>query len=254
MRKIKIITQIDRINWFLEKWISYHTKVFKKEELVFLVDDKFVSTDVITKFLKKKKFKKNEINIITLHDLPIEYIARMRNTTPFINNLQKQLLETCDVVIYLDIDELLYHAELREVLNTFNSDFLVTNTIDVIHNIHLEKDSFDFNKNVFSQRKFHNVSDARKWYYKPAITRRPANWGDGRHSIDGSFFGPSPENVYLIHLGKMDFEYTNQLNKENILMREKDLSQNTFIDSALESFFLSMASAKIPDNFLSLDI
>lgn len=254
MRKIKLITQIDRINWFLEKWISHHTKVFKKEELVFLVDDKFVSTDVFTKFLKKKKFKKNEINIISLHDLPIEYTARMRITTPFINTLQKQLLETYDVVIYLDIDELLYHPELREVLNTFTSDFLVTNTIDIIHNVNLEKNSFDFSKNVFSQRKFHNVSDSRKWYYKPIITRRPAEWGDGRHSIDGAFLLPSAENVYLIHLGKIDFEYANFLNKENIQMREKTISQNTYVDEELRSFFLSFNWGEIPGNFLSLDI
>lgn len=254
MRKIKILTHVDRINWYINKWIDFHRNVFNPDELVFTTDPRFLPKQVLSEYLKEKGFKKEEINIIELEISLVNYTERLNNFRPFINNLQKKFLETCDVVIYLDIDELLYHAELREVLNTFNSDFLVTNTIDVIHNIHLEKDSFDFNKNVFSQRKFHNVSDARKWYHKPIITRRPVNWGDGRHEIDGIWFRPSVENVYIIHLGKMDFEYTNQLNKENILMREKDLSQNTFIDGALESFFLSMSSAKIPDNFLSLDI
>lgn len=253
MRTIKIITHVDRINWFLHKWLDYHRSIFPDEVFHFIIDENFIDANALSDFLISKGFEASKINIVQFNNLPNEYDARLEYSTLFVNNLQKELLTNFDVVIYLDIDELLYHEDILNVLNSFSSNFLTTNVIDVTHNMSKEP-SFDFNKSVFSQRNYMNTSPTAGWYKKPIITRIPVNWGHGKHTIDRIGFDPSPENIYIIHLGKIDFEFSNLLAKENIKMRGRYESQNTFEDDALSAYISAMTLSKIPEHFLLLQI
>lgn len=253
MRSIKVFTHVDRINWFFSKWIIYHQKYFQNNEFLFIIDNQFISEEEITSKLLSHGFYPEDIQIVSFGNIPQDYYSRMAYARPFVNSLQKKLLSNSEVVIYLDIDELLYHSDLRNLLNTFTDDFLVTNVVDVTHRISAEPD-FDFNRSVFSQRRYMNVSETSGWYIKPIITRVPVNWGDGRHTIDGLGYSPKPQDLFIIHLGKVDFEFCNKLAKENISMRGKDETHYTFVDDRLKYYISSLQTQMIPENFLSLDI
>jgi hypothetical protein len=253
LRDIKVITHVDRINWFFTKWVTYHQSYFNNNSFIFIIDEEFLTHNQLAEELKLHDFLESQINIISFGSVPRDYAARLDYCSHFVNNLLIEILTESDVVIYLDIDELLYHENLIEILNNFTSDFLVTNFIDVTHKINSEPE-FDYTKSVFSQRKYMNVGETSGWYKKPIITRVPVSWGNGKHTINNRGFDSSPENVFIIHLGKMDFNFSNRLAKENIQMRGLFESQNAFTDDSLKSYILGMPLLTIPENFLRLEI
>jgi len=243
MRKFKIFTIIDRLNWFSDIWIEYHLRYFKKSEIAFLNDKKFLNDDSLKRYLIENfSFNEDEIHIIHSEDQPTSLRERHVYITHFINMTQSNLLLENDVVIYLDIDELIYHPDLVNLLNTFDSDYLVTNPMDILHNINIEYD-FDFSKPINSQRNYINSGIISGWYKKNIIVRNKTYWQDGRHTNEM----PTISDLYLIHLGKIDLKFTNLLNKQNREMRGWEESQNAFIDNELEDWFRNFTISEIPE-------
>ena len=248
MRRIKIFTIIDRLNWFSDIWIKYHLKYFKKEQLAFINDKIFLSDEELKNYLIEKfEYKDDEINIIHSSEQPKDLAQRHTFMTQFLNNTQSILLKENDVVIYLDIDELIYHAELLNILQTFEQDYIVTNSMDITHNINFE-DDFDFSRPINLQRNFINTSITSNWYRKPIITRKEIQWTDGRHAIAGNLkLKITFQELFIIHLGKIDLKFTNYLNKQNKEMRGWVESHNTLIDQQIESYFRQFTFSRIPE-------
>jgi ABC-type arginine transport system ATPase subunit len=85
--------------------------------------------------------------------------------TTYMINFVSEILDGNTVVIYPDVDELIYHENLIELLQTFETNFLVTNPIDVIQKIG-EEVEYISEKKLFEQRTFclKNDNPISKWY------------------------------------------------------------------------------------------
>jgi hypothetical protein len=234
-RKIKILIQLDRVNWFSDTFIKYYLKFFNKNELFFLLETRFLSEENLISYLKTKNFLDEEINIIPLENTPLPIIQRRNHVTHLINNLQKELLKDGSILMNPDVDELIYHPNLREFLETFDSSYLIPSPIDVIHKRKEEKD-FNFEEPIFSQRNFYlsHKSKASAWYYKPIIIKNEIKWEVGRHTDDRNV----TPGLYLIHIGKIDYNFIELLNRENLNMYEnQNINQNGFIEEELKNWF-----------------
>jgi hypothetical protein len=234
-RKIKILIQLDRTNWFLDTFIKYYLKFFNKNELFFLIETRFLSENNLVKYLKTKNFLDDEINIIPLHNTPLPIIERRDHVTNLINNLQKELLKDGSVLMNPDVDELIYHPNLRELLETFDSPYLLPSPIDVIHNREKEGD-LNFETPIFGQRNFYlsHRSKTAGWYYKPIIIKDGIKWEVGRHTEDRNV----TPGLHLIHIGKVDYNFVEFLNMENLNMYEnQNVNQNGYIEEELKNWF-----------------
>lgn len=191
MRSVLTFTYVDRKQSpFLDIWISYYSKI-KNNKLVILyrneipkIPNKFI--ELVELINITNKIKNNDSYLV---DISI------------FNEFQKIFLKENNVVMYSDVDEIIMHDDLNDLLQTFNSDFLVTTGVEIVQNVKLEP-KIDLNRKILSQRNYMVYS---KWYNKPLILRNPYNWTNGKH-INAT---PYP-NLFLIHLGKICLDiYTN---------------------------------------------
>ncbi len=273
MREIKIIVQIDRINFFSDKFIKFYSHFFEKRNIYFLHDEELIKKIEIKKYLKKKKFNNNEINIITFDvDIPKKFEDRIKYTTSFLNELQIKLFnENSNIVlIFPDIDELIIFDDIN-ILQTFE-DHLITYPMDVVQNLDIEPE-IDFSKNIFDQRSYYlsPKNPVARWYIKKMIFSKPVDFGDGRHSavtpkelnelqkmkwmvrpnILRKYLNTT-ENIfgcYLIHLGKIDYNFILKLNEQNLTMYHNfEICQNGFTGEKLFGWY-----KKIHTNILDND-
>jgi len=252
MRNIKIIVQIDRINIFSDIWLKYYINFFKSDNFYFIFENKFINIDFFKKYLQKFGFDSDKVNLITLDDIPSDVSQRMVFLSSIINNLVLNFLDGNTVVIYPDIDELIYHDNLLELLQSFNSDFLVTNPIDVIQNLDSESE-YKYGVNLFEQRGFclNSTHPIFSWYRKNNIIKSFVNWQDsGRHI----YHTPPTDGLYLIHLGKFDYNFLEKINKENLNMYQgQNVNQNGYIGSELNEWYLSQhkSLSTIPEDLIN---
>jgi hypothetical protein len=244
VRKIKILIQLDRVNWFSDTFIKYYLNFFDKKEFFFLIETRFLKQIDLINYLKSKNFSEDEINIIPLDNTPLDIIERRDYVTNLINNLQKELLKDGGVLMNPDVDELIYHPDLRNLLETFDPPYLLPSPIDVIHNLSKEGD-FNFEKPIFDQRNFYlnHKSPLSAWYYKPLIIKEEVKWEVGRHTSDRNV----TPGLYLIHIGKIDYNFIEELNKENLNMYEKqNINQNGCVGIELKNWFVNNFNDLLP--------
>ena len=195
--KIRIFTQANRCNIFLDIWLNYYSKIINQNNMYIYYENKFGQN--IEEYLKIRNF--NEVNIIH-----VDTIISLN----YFNVVQRELLKDADVLLYADPDEIIFAEDLANILETFNASYLTTTGFEIIHNINLEL-PYNADKSVMQQRSFGIYSDA---YNKPLILKQPLKWScTGKHSkniemnlVDG---------LYLIHLCRFDFDTLLSLNIQN---------------------------------------
>ena len=186
MKSIVTFTYTDRKNSiFLDIWISYYSKI-KNNKLIILYRNE--APKISDKFTELVKL----ININDKIENCNDYVIDIK----IFNEYQKIFLEENDVVVYSDIDELIIHPDLDNLLQTFNSNFLVTSGVEIVQNVKLET-KFDFNHKILPQRNYMIYSD---WYNKPLILSNPHSWISGKHNNTNII--PEPD-LLLVHLGKL---------------------------------------------------
>jgi hypothetical protein len=215
--------------------IRYWLKTFKDNELIFLVNN--ISHFDMVKSLKesynidaKRVNSLNDIydaNQCVVWDDLVEYDygAYHDREAPIINAVQHKLLESgVDVVIFLDRDEVLYHPNLRELLNTFHQPVIRPRGIEVIQ--YGDEGDFDVSMPIASQRKFLRYYPSKS---KACIVQQPVHWMIGRH---GTLCGRWPHadqrhhnsnagdvteypDLYLVHFDKIDINMIYNLRLES---------------------------------------
>ncbi len=249
MRNIKIVVQIDRINYFSDIWLKYYTTFFKSENFIFLFEERFIDCEVFKKYLNDYNIDSELCTLFPLQNIPFDASERMGYMTTFMINFVSEILDGNTVVIYPDIDELIYHKNLIELLQTFETNFLVTNPIDIIQKIG-EEVEYISEKKLFEQRTFclNNDNPISKWYKKNIVVKSKPDWKNGRHME-----AETTEGLYLIHLGKFDFEFLKKINLQNLSMYEnQQINQNGIIDNELYNWYLNQVNelTKIPEELL----
>ena len=235
MRKIRLVTNCERpSNYLMNIAINYWLKTFKADEIIFLVNN-------ITNFDMVANVKTNfNIDATRVHSIDEasttdgclvwdylncnDYNLYHELDKNIVNELQKKLLNNgTDVVIFLDRDEVLYHENLRYILNSFEEPLIRPRGIEVIQNY--DESGLDLSKPLYEQRSYVRYYPSKS---KPCITRSVFDWSIGRHLTEcqtyphGDEAGPDAEypGLFLIHLDKIDRDllYALRLESNNIFV------------------------------------
>lgn len=189
--KFKLITYIDRINFFSEKFISFYLKTFNFDEFHFLIHHK--NFNQLTEYLNSKGFSS------------LNYEKLERNRFGFGENINKQnqikshFLKLGFIVVYADIDELIYHPDLKNYILNSHDELYCPLGITITQN--LDESKIDIGKNILEQRTkfFFN----QEWYSKVCILKKDFIWDMGRHNKKGVKID---ENIFLFDIGKICIE------------------------------------------------
>ena len=239
-RKIKLITNCERPpNYLMDIAIKYWLRTFKDSELIFLVNN-ISHFDMVQSLKERYGIDAKRVDSIEdIYDptqcvvwddlVEYDYGAYHDREAPIINAVQHKLLACgVDVVIFLDRDEILYHPDLRHLLNTFDKTVLRPRGIEVIQ--YGDETSFDMSKSIASQRTWLRHFPSKS---KACIVREPVHWMIGRH---GTLCGRWPHadvvahpelqlhsqadvseypDLYLVHFDKIDIDLIYQLRVES---------------------------------------
>jgi hypothetical protein len=185
--KIKIVTYIDRKNIISEVFINYYLKFFNHNEFHFLILNK--NYDSISEYLKSKKFSEDSFEIVTNDYIGMPTLLDKQNSTV------NQLISNQFLVVYVDIDEILYHHNLRKYILNFEGDYIVAKGLVIIPND--DEEIIDDNKSILSQRKNCVIDD--EYHSKVCILKSKFEWTGGRHNKNGN---KTFNDIYLIDIGK----------------------------------------------------
>lgn len=239
-RKIKLVTNCERPpNYLMDISVKYWLKTFKPSELIFLVNN-ISKFDMVESLKEQYGIEAKRVNSIddiydpdqcvVWDDLEEYDYGRYHDVEAhIINEVQHRLLKAgVDVVIFLDRDEILYHPDLRNLLNTFDKPVIRPRGIEVIQ--FTDEKPFDVTKSVASQRKF------LRWFpskSKACVVREPVDWMIGRHGTTcGRWphadvkahpelqFHPDRDvseypDFYLVHFDKIDIDMIYELRLES---------------------------------------
>lgn len=195
--KVKIFTQVNRCNFFLDIWLNYYSKLVKQEDIHIYYEDMFRQN--IKAYLWNRNYGK----------VKVTYVDTILSVGYF-NQVQKELLQESDILLYADPDEIIFSKDLKNILNTFSEPYLTTTGFEVIHDYRIEP-AFVFGKKLMKQR---NYGVYAIEYNKPLILRQPLSWTcTGKHSKDIKM--NKVDGLYLIHLCRFDFNSLLALNKQN---------------------------------------
>ena len=199
-KKFRLITAIDRINYFSDNFIAYYKKWFLDEEFYFMVHEK--NYNEIENYLFSKGFGPSNIekyNIMTFgegHNVGNQ------------NRIKTDFLNQGYIVVYADMDERIYHPDLRNyILSKRDFEYIMPQGMQVIQT--KDEPPLDFTKNIIGQRSV-CVLDVI-WYSKVCILGKDFKWDHGRHNKPHRH--PVDRNVYLIDVGKVCKDFMIENNK-----------------------------------------
>lgn len=184
----KIITYIDRINLFSDTFLNYYLRFFKPEEFHFLIlDSEF---DNISDYLLNKNLQK-----ITLEKISNKYFGTVDDILNKQNEVCNNFINQGFIVVYVDIDEIIYHHDLRNYILNNIKDYITPSGIVLAPN----SDEIYLNKTdkILNQRKYCLFDN--KWYAKTCILNKNYVWTGGRHNKDSNKIS---NDIYLIDISK----------------------------------------------------
>lgn len=217
MRTTSISTFVNRHNFFLDKWLEWHTKFFAAED-IYLIYEKndYFKFDLQGYLIFKGLYKVNIVSVDYFNHKD-NINERIDNIASFLTKFQADLLKKYDVVCCIDVDEFLFHPNLKNILQTFTEDYLTPFGLEIIQNLSSEKE-LDLNKSIISQRNYCSLNNpiSKGTYSKPVIVRKEMTWGAGKHHKNINEDAIMKDDLYLLHLNKVDFTQLIEMNKENI--------------------------------------
>lgn len=198
-RHIKVFTYIDRYNIFLDIWMNYYTSFITPTDIVIMYRNS--SGFNLQQYLDVRGWSGVEVIEVPTSS------NQMVNANLF-SEVQINLLRNSDVVLYSDIDEIIFHKDLLKLLDTFTAPYLTTIGFEIVQNL-IKEDVLDTSTNILKQRKYGKFS---KWYDKSVVLREAVHWEDGKHSNNTA--KNTLEGLYLVHLNKVDIDLLQETNTQ----------------------------------------
>lgn len=186
--KFKLITAIDRINYFSDNFISYYKRFFLPEEFYFLVHD--VNAPQIISYLKSHGFTNSDIEV---------YVSSKFGWGDNINrqnSVKKRFIDEGYTVLYADVDERIFHPDLRNFILNTPGDWIAPTGISLMQ--HSSEPPLDETRKVLGQRSYGKIDTY--WFSKTCILRKDFEWLPGRHTRPTQL-AINP-HIYLIDIGK----------------------------------------------------
>lgn len=184
-----IITIVHNESIFLPIWLRYYARFFGPED-IYVLDNE--TTDGSTE-------RGGFVRIPVEHDR-VDHVWMVET----IQQLQHELLDSYDLVVVTDVDEIIAPVpelgSLGGYLDHFDAEYVNCLGYEVLHMKDLEP-PLDLERPILTQRRFWFPNDG---YSKPAIATAPMVWQPGFHArADGNAsFDP---DLRLIHLHRMDY-------------------------------------------------
>lgn len=196
--KFKLITCIDRINYLSDVFINYYKRIFNNDEFYFLIDSRY--QNVIRPYLDKH---------VPGYGYKLINRDSFGNGFSHIQNpVKTAFISQGYIVVYADIDELIYHPNLKEYI--INSDKQLILAQGVVLFQHPSEAPLDKNKKILDQRGFCKLSNH---FSKVCILKKDFQWTPGRHNkppglrVDG--------NVFIVDISKMCNNLISENNADN---------------------------------------
>jgi hypothetical protein len=201
MKTLKLITQIDRVNYFSDNFINYYKRFFNPNEFRFMVHKFNEST--IKPYLYAHGFTDDEMEIYDIRAYGWgDNIKRQ-------NEIKKRYIDQGYIVVYADMDERIFHPDLRNYILTNLKDWIVPTGMSLMQ--HPSEHYLDETRLVLEQRSYGKLD--RYWFSKVSILARDFEWLPGRHTRPiNSLIDP---NVYLIDIGKLCKDFMLKNNEES---------------------------------------
>lgn len=197
MKKAVFATSRDEAN-FINIWLNHYSQYFNQQD-IYILDNNTVDGSTDNLDCNVIKLNKEEVDFQWLTDQASEF--------------QHKLLENYEIVLYADIDEIVWHPKgLDKYIDSIpKSSVIRTNGYTIMHYLPEEPD-LDLTKPILKQRKYwdNHTKDrfgniTRRNYCKPLLSNIPLIWQSGFHDTD-NYENPifDPE-LYLIHLHGVDY-------------------------------------------------
>ncbi len=191
-----LFTVVRDPGYYLDIFLRYYSKQFEH----IIIIDNLTQDGTIEEAQQKYKFK-----LETWDHKPFgDYQAH----TELVKKRQAELLEFFDIVVYADVDEIIYPiiCELRQYIEMMKGCFVRCKGYEMVD---IFRVPYDVEKSVFEQRKFWFYS---KLYSKTLITKHPLDYTNGQHTQLNVFL-PEAEDLLLIHLHRLDFQWCLERNE-----------------------------------------
>ena len=202
-RDIAIFTIVKNESYFLKKWIQYYSQFFDLQDMLVLNNN---SDDGCTNNIHIRTqllFGNTGLNCawVTQH-------VRLQFET---------LLHDYKYVLYVDVDEFIvptHNPNLRSYIEqqiNNGSNCLISTGWNIIHYPEKGETTFDFTKNILSQRQYANDCIS---YNKPYCANYTLDFIPGQHSATNEQWHSQHQrndtNALLLHAKLFDMQYTVQ--------------------------------------------
>lgn len=188
LNQFKLITYIDRINFFSDNYIKYYKQLFDAEEFIFVINGK--DQKLIVEYLKDNGFTDNSFHV---------YITRKAfgygEQTGFQNKVKTILIDRGYIVVYADIDEIIYHPDFKSFIVNSPKQLFCSRGIEIVQGP--SEGYLDVTKPILEQRK---LGQFNEYYNKVCVLKKDFTWTAGRHNRETVQVN---ENLYLLDIGKV---------------------------------------------------
>jgi hypothetical protein len=185
--KLKIGTYIDRSNIISDIFINYYLKFFNHNEFHFLILDK--NFDGVSDYLKTKGFSEDSFEKVENSHIGVPILLKNQNS------FVKKYTSEGFITVYVDIDEILYHSDLRNFIINNDYDFITPKGVVIIP--HLNEDVINEKNKILDQRSFCVLND--EYHSKVTVLRKEIEWSGGRHNKNNNKIF---DNIFLIDISK----------------------------------------------------
>lgn len=185
----KLVTFIDRINYFSDKFISYYKQIFNPEEFFFIIN--WRDLEEIKAYLLDHGFseKSFHVNMTRTNFGYGEQVSQQ-------NSIKREFISRGYIVVYADIDELIYHPDFKSYVLNSPKQLFCSKGIQIVQ---APGEAYlDVTKPIVDQRLMGQYDDY--YYAKVCILKKDFTWTGGRHNKEGV---KPDENIWLLDIGKV---------------------------------------------------
>jgi hypothetical protein len=192
-KKAAIFTIVKDEDYFLPIWIKYYSQYFNKED-IYILDHNTVGDST----------KNLECNVIRLN---YDELFNHQWLCSTVKSYQKELLEKYEVVVFTEIDEILFSTEkpfnlIIEDFYNSNNEYITCLGYELIQDLKTEK-PLTFGDSIAKNRKYW-MHEPR--YNKTLVSKIPLDWAIGFH--DTNYSSNILDNFYMAHLHFVDANNT----------------------------------------------
>lgn len=242
MKKTAVFSMARDEDVYLPIWLKYYSTHFSDED-IWIVDHN--TNNGSTSNLS--------CNVIHLFDHPSICHTWKTNVC---GEYLSFLLTKYEVVLYADIDEIIYHPSgIGNYMSTIEGRITIKcNGYHVFHNINEEPD-LELDKPILQQRRYwsKSLNCLPESFDKPTLSTVPLYWQPGHHSASSDYPIVDNSDLLLIHLHYMDYKICNQRHHHWLNFKwDSDLgSHSKDIDDKLKASFLEQEVQLIPEEIRS---